>query len=46
MGRNRRGVRDGSGPYRGSYRRRGEGKSIGRRKARLGYCPYYGLKRA
>ena len=31
MGYNQRGKRDGTGPYRGSYRRRVEGKTVGRR---------------
>lgn len=32
MGRDIRGVRTGTGPYRGSYRRRVEGRGIGRRQ--------------
>jgi hypothetical protein len=39
MGKNARGVRDGNGPYKGSYRRSGEGKSIGRRRAAGQKCP-------
>jgi len=35
----RKGYRDGSGPYRGSYRRRVEGKKIGRRRASGIRCP-------
>ena len=39
MGKTRRGVRDGSGPFKGSYRRKSEGKSIGRRRAAGQKCP-------
>jgi len=39
MSYTKRGVRDGSGPYRGSYRRRVEGKGIGRRRASGAKCP-------
>jgi len=37
MGRTKRGVRDGSGPYKGSYRRKTS--KIGRRKASGKKCP-------
>ena len=39
MGYLRRGVRDGSGPRKGSYRRRVEGRKIGRRRAAGQPCP-------
>ena len=39
MGYLRRGVRTGDGPFKGSYRRRVEGKRIGRRRARGVKCP-------
>ena len=38
MGRTKRGVRDGSGPFAGSYRKSG-GKSVGRRRAAGQRCP-------
>lgn len=38
MGRNARGVRDGSGPYKGSYQRR-VGKGMGRRRQAGQKCP-------
>ena len=38
MGYNKRGVRDGSGPYKGSYIRRSGGK-IGRRRRAGTKCP-------
>lgn len=37
MGRNARGVRDGSGPYKGSYQKKISG--LGRRKAAGQVCP-------
>ena len=37
MGRNARGKRDGTGPYRGSYQRKKSG--IGRRRAAGQRCP-------
>ena len=40
MGYNEAGKRDGSGPYRHSYRRRVEGKNYGRRRERGEPCPY------
>jgi len=40
MSYSKRGKRDGTGPHKGSYRRRGEGKSIGRRKARGIKCKF------
>lgn len=39
MGRNRPGVRDGTGPYKYSYRVLVEGKTIGRRKEAGEKCP-------
>ena len=39
MGYTRRGIRDGSGPHKDSYRRKVEGKSIGRRRAKGIRCP-------
>jgi len=39
MGYSKRGVRTGTGPYKGSYRRSVEGKSIGRRRASGVRCP-------
>jgi len=39
MGYYKRGVRDGSGSYKDSYRRRVEKKSIGRRRAKGEKCP-------
>ena len=45
MGRNARGVRDGSGPYRGSYRVRVEGRSVGKRRAAGSPCPKRGGKK-
>ena len=42
MGRFARGVRTGTGPYEGSYRRRVEGRGIGRRRARGEVCPVAG----
>lgn len=39
MGYLRRGVRTGDGPYKDSYRRRVERKSIGRRRAKGIKCP-------
>ena len=44
MGYNRRGVRDGSGPYKGSYQRRVAG-GIGRRRQAGQACPYSGRRR-
>lgn len=41
MGRNRRGVRDGSGPYRGSYQRK-NGNGRGRRQQAGINCPHRG----
>ncbi len=38
MGKNARGVRDGSGPYKGSYQRKAGG-GIGRRRAARQKCP-------
>jgi len=43
MGYNRRGVRDGSGPYKGSFQRRHYG-SRGRRILRGERCPQRGKK--
>ena len=40
MGYDERGRRDGTGPYRDSYRRRVEGKSYGRRRERGEKCPH------
>jgi len=40
MGYNQKGKRDGSGPHKDSYRRKGEGKSNGRRKAAGETCPF------
>jgi len=45
MGRSARGKRDGTGPYAGSYRRRGEGKKVGRRRAAGVSCPWKGGSR-
>ena len=42
MGKLIRGKRDGTGPYKGSFRRRVEKKSIGRRRAKGAPCPYLG----
>ena len=42
MGMYERGVRTGTGPYWGSYRRRVEGKKIGRRLERGEVCPTSG----
>ena len=42
MGRYARGMRTGTGPYQGSYRRMGEGRGIGRRQAREEVCPVTG----
>ena len=42
MGRYARGMRTGTGPYQGSYRRRVEGTGIGRRQARGEVCPITG----
>jgi len=39
MAKTRRGVRDGSGPFAGSHRRKVQGKSIGRRRAAGQKCP-------
>ena len=39
MGKEERGVRDGSGPYRDSYRRRTEQKETGRREEAGEPCP-------
>ena len=39
MGCTQRGKRDGTGPYKNSYRRKVEGKSIGRRLEKTGRCP-------
>jgi len=39
MGREARGRRDGTGPYRHSYRRRVEGKDYGRRREKGEKCP-------
>jgi hypothetical protein len=39
MGYSRRGVKDGTGPYKNSRRRTVEKKTVGRRRARLGHCP-------
>ena len=39
MSRTRRGVRDGTGPRTGSYRRRVEGRTVGRRRAAGVKCP-------
>jgi len=40
MGMNERGKRDGTGPYKGSFRRRGEGRRMGRRRAAGEECPW------
>jgi len=40
MGKERAGVRDGTGPYKNSYRRKVEGKSYGRRRERGEKCPF------
>ena len=42
MGRYERGVRTGTGPYQGSYRRRVERKKVGRRQERGEVCPITG----
>jgi len=39
-GKDRRAVRDGSGPFRDSYRRVGEKKDYGRRKEAGEKCPH------
>ena len=39
MSYTQRGKRDGSGPYRGSARRKAEGKKIGRRRSAGIKCP-------
>lgn len=39
MGKNEKAVRDGSGPYKDSYRRIGEGKDVGRRQDSGERCP-------
>lgn len=40
MGKDKPGVRDGTGPYKYSYRRLVEGKDYGRRKESGEECPY------
>ena len=40
MAINKRGIRDGSGSYKGSFRRLVEKKPIGRRKERGEICPF------
>ena len=40
MGRDNPGVRDGTGPARNSYRRRGEGRGQGRRREAGQPCPF------
>jgi len=44
MAKKKRNVRDGTGPYEGSYRRRVEGKTVGRRLASGEICPV-GIKK-
>ena len=39
MSYGKRQKRDGTGPHRDSYRRRGEGKRVGRRQAQGKPCP-------
>ena len=39
MGKTQRGIRDGSGPYAGSYRKTVEGQSVGRRIEAGETCP-------
>jgi len=39
MGKSQRGVRTGDGPFSGSFRRKSEGKAMGRRRAAGQKCP-------
>ena len=44
MGRTKKGIRDGTGPYKDSYRRKTEKKTTGRRIASGQKCPKKKIK--